>query len=179
MRYLHSIKVSQVSMGSGSAVFSVVSTSCPGPRWGGEPSVHPLCFNSMNNWATLLRPVLCSVLWPGLGSTHLNEIIRHWTFTNWLKEQYLFIAYYYTGTGQPSSRINYLSNQQLPAHVTQHLLSHHVVDTLKQTMREKGRVMRKRLQETQSRMPPQSPMPLLLPSSSAWRHGVTDGLLLL
>ena len=31
----------------------------------------------MNNWATLLRPVLCSVFWPGLGSTHLNEIIRH------------------------------------------------------------------------------------------------------
>ena len=46
-------------------------------------------------------------------------------------------------------------------------------------MREKGRVMRKRLQETQRRMPPQSPMPLLLPSSSAWRLGVTGVTILL
>ena len=68
-------------------------------------------------------------------------------------------------------------NQQLPAYIIHHTtsshLSHDVLDTLKQTMREKGRVMRKRLQETQRRMPPQSPMPLLLPSSSAWRLGVT------
>ena len=34
--------------------------------------------------------------------------------------------------------------------------------TLKQTRSEKGRVTRKRHQDTQSRMPPQTPMPLLL-----------------
>ena len=40
------------------------------------------------------------------------------------------------------------------------------VDTLKQTRREKGRVTRKRLQDTPSRIPPQTPIPALLVSSS-------------